>query len=446
MNLVCAACNEAELIATTRAFRFGLRLLKNLVKNEREYLCPACGRRTTDDPLASEMPVERDVDGDTRTGDVCRRRVWLRNLPADRKEFVSVQFPAAYRADRNVLWPTFEGNVQDGTLIDRHGDPDLMLEFAEQYFRLYNAAVPAGRLPARLVEIMPALHLLVTAAELGFKAYLTRDGKTASEHSLQRLYKGLDPAHRDRIDTAFSKSYLNTNLEALGIEPPTVEIILRTYDNIYGSGNGVYTDSRYYAEPTTRFKRGDSVHGANLVKGNTPYPTFLPEIVSAQIDTYRFFSGDERLRRRGGDVQHGAREPGNDNHGEWGVVPSSLGLIVVNVPQLAGKSAEGEDLTSFEKLLSEHPPGMRTDWMYGGNTLLFYEAGEQTPTDGHGTLNACGAVCGDTRESGCTRGTSTCWQTVSKKRFRLAPSPVSDLPATTTTSHVRFGRARAVIP
>ena len=29
---------------------------------------------------------------------------------------------------------------------------------------------------------------------------------------------------------------------------------------------------RYYAEPTTRFKRGDSIHGANLVKGNTPYP------------------------------------------------------------------------------------------------------------------------------------------------------------------------------
>ena len=109
--------------------------------------------------------------------------------------------------------------------------------------------------------------------------------------------------------------------------------------------------------------------------------------MSAQIDTYRFFSGHERLRRRGGDVQHGAREPGNDNHGDWGLVPSSLGLIVVSVPQPAGISAEGEDLASFEKLLSEHPPSMRTNWKYGGNTLLFYGAGEQSPTDGHGTLN-----------------------------------------------------------
>lgn len=388
MNRFCDACTDTELIATPRAFRFGLGLLAHLVKKETEYLCPECGRRTTDDPLAHETQLERAAHGDSPADDVRRRQVMLHNLPADRKEFVSVQFPAAYRADRNVLWPTFEGNVQDGTLIDRHGDPDLMLEFAEQYFRLYNAAVPAGRLPATLVEIMPALHLLVTAAELGFKAYLTRDGKDASGHSLQRLYKALDPAHRDRIDALFSKSYLNTNLTALGIEPPTVEAILGRYDSTYGSSSGVYTDTRYYAEPTTRFRRGDSVHGANLVKGNTPYPTFLPEIVSAQIEVYRYFSGHERLRRRGGDVQHGAREPGDDNHGDWGVVPSSLGLIVVSVPQPAGISAEGEDLASFEKLLSEHSPGMRADWMYGGNTLLFYGAGEQSPTDGHGTLNS----------------------------------------------------------
>ena len=387
MNLVCAACNNSELIATTKAFRFGLRLLNNLVKKEREYLCPTCGQRTTDDPLVSEMPVERTADGDTRTGDIRRRQVMLHNLSADRRDFMSVQFPAAYQVSQNVLWPTFEGNVQDATVIDRYGDPDLMLEFAEQYFKLYNATVPVGRLPARLVEIMPALHLLVTAAELGFKAYLTRDGKDTSGHSLQRLYKDIDPAHRDRIDTIFSESYLNTKLTVLGIESPTVEDILRKYNRTYGGGSGVYMDTRYYAEPTTRFKRGDSIHGANLVKGNTPYPIFLPEVVSAQINAYQYFSGHERLRRRGGDVQHGTREPGNENHGDWGVVPSSLGLIVVIIPQPAGISAEGDDLASFEKFLSEHPPGMRADWMYGGNTLLFYGVGEQSPTDGHGMLN-----------------------------------------------------------
>ncbi len=387
MNPVCDTCNETELIATTKAFRFGLRLLKNLAKKETEYLCPRCGLRTSNDPFASDTPVELTVDGDTRAGDVRRRQVMLDKRSGDRKDLISVQFPATYQVGQNVLWPTFEGNVQDGTVIDRHGDPDLMLEFAEQYFKLYNAIMPGGRLPNSLVEIMPALHLLVTAAELGFKAFLTRDGKDAPWHHLERLYKELDPAHRDRIDIGFTDSYLNASLTALGIEPPTVQAILRRYDNTYGVGSGVYMDSRYYAEPTTRFRRGDNIHGASLIKGNTPYPIYLPEIVSAQIDTYRFFSGHERLRRRGGDVQHGARESGNDNHGEWGLMPSSLGLVVVSVPQPAGISAKGEDLKAFEKLLAEHPSGMRSDWMYGGNTLLYYGAGEQSQTDGHGMLN-----------------------------------------------------------
>ena len=37
-------------------------------------------------------------------------------------------------------------------------------------------------------------------------------------------------------------------------------------------------------------------------------------------------------------MQHGARERGKDNHGDWRAVPSSLGLIVVSVPQPAGKA------------------------------------------------------------------------------------------------------------
>ena len=387
MNRVCDTCNDTELIATTKVFRFGLGLLDNLAKKEREYLCPSCGQRTTDDPRAFETAVERTVNGNTQTGDVRRRQVILENLSVDGNDLMSIQFPATYQNGRNVLLPTFEGNVQDGTVIDRHGDPDLMLEFSEQYLKLYRASMPTGRLPDSLVEVLSALHLLVTAAELGFKACLTRDGKDVSVHSLKRLYENLEPAHRDRIDTCFSESYLNASLTALGIEPPTVQAILGEYDSTYGAGSGVYMDSRYYAEPTTRFKRGDSVHGANLIKGNTPYPIFLPEIVSAQINTYRFFSGHERLRRRGGDVQHGARDPGKDNHGDWGMVPSSLGLIVLSVPQPAGISAEADDLESFEKLLSEHPPGMCADWKYGGNTLLFYRVGEQNHTDGHGTLN-----------------------------------------------------------
>ena len=387
MNRVCDKCGDAELIKTARIFRFGHRVLNNLIKREKEYLCPTCGQHQTDNPITFDTPVERAVDGETRTNGVHRRQVMLDQLSTDGKDLMAVQFPAVYRVGQDVLWPMFEGNVQDGTVIDRHGNPDLMLEFAEQYFRLYNVTMPNQRLPRSLVEIMPALHLLVTAAELGFKASLTRDGKNAPGHSLIRLYEALDPAHRNRIDTCISQSYLNTELTSLGIEPPTVQAVLQTYDRTYGEGRGVYVDSRYYAEPTTRFKRGDSLHGASLVKAKTPYPIFLPEIVAAQINTYRFFSGHERLRRRGGDVRQGTRDPGQDNHGDWGVVPSTLGLIVVSVPQQAGISAKGNDLVCFERLLSQHPPGMCTNWMYGGNTLLFYGVGEECAKDGYATLN-----------------------------------------------------------
>ena len=124
-----------------------------------------------------------------------------------------------------------------------------------------------------------------------------------------------------------------------------------------------------------------------MLKSQTPYPIFFPEIVRALIDTYPFFSGHERLRRLGGDVKEGVREPSNDKHGDRGLIPSSLNLVVVNVSQPAGISAEGDQLLAFRKLLSEHPPVFRANWMYGGNTLLFYGIGEQDYGDAHGVLN-----------------------------------------------------------
>ena len=262
-----------------------------------------------------------------------------------------------------------------------------MLEFAKQYFRIYRSILPTRGLPNSLIELMPALHLLVTAAELALKAYLVRDDKDEFGHSLRELYKDLEAAHRENLELRFARVELNMNLAALGVECPTVEAILGIYDKTYGGESRVYMDSRYYAEPTKTFKPKSSLHGANLVKSQTPYPIFFPEIVRALISTYPFFSGHERLRRLGGDVKCGVREPSNDNHGDWGLIPSSLNLIVVNVPQPAGISAKGDELVAFEKFLSDHPPGFCTNWMYGGNTLLFYGVGEQDYDDAHGELN-----------------------------------------------------------
>ena len=286
-----------------------------------------------------------------------------------------------------MLYPTFEGNVQDGTVIDRHGNPDLLLEFAEQYFRLFRSIMPTQNLPNSLIEFMPALHLLVVAVELGLKAYLVRSDKRDFGHSLEQLYDNLDPSYRKEIETRFVKSSLNSNLVNMGIAPPTVKTILNSYDNTYGGQSKVYMDTRYYAEPTTTFKPSSDLHGANLVKSQNPYPIFLPEIAATLFDTYRYFSGHERLGRLGGDVKYGTREPVSDNHGDWGLVPSSLGLVVLSVPQPAGVSAEGDRLDAFNKLLLDNPPAFKTNWMYGGATLLFYAGGQNDHLDGHGLLN-----------------------------------------------------------
>lgn len=387
MDRICDKCKDTRLVAVTRNFQFGLASFESLSMKEIEYFCPSCGQRTTNDPFSDSLPQSYSAGDNAPQSSACRKQVILLSNTSSKSDFVSVQFPAVYQVDSNVLFPTFEGNIQDGTVIDRHGNPDLMLLFAKQYLESYKAIMPVGRLPKNLVEIMPALHLLVTAAELAFKALLTRDGKKHSGHSLQRLYENLNQCQRNWIDTSFAKSLQNANLLGLGVTSPTVYDILTKYDNTYGGSSGVYVDSRYYAEPTARLKHTNDLHGTNLVKGNTPYPIFLPEIVYAQIGAYQYFSGHERLRRLGGDVRLCGRELESNTRGRWSFVPSSLGLVVVSVPQRAGTSAEGVELASFEQLLTEHPPIARMDWMYGGNTLLVYGLGDKSPRDGHGSLN-----------------------------------------------------------
>ena len=208
--------------------------------------------------------------------------------------------------------------------------------------------MPSGRLPNSLSEIMPALLLLVTASELSVKAYWIRSNKPIRTHDVPELYGKLDPEHRKDIEERFANSDMNSKLVALGVETPKVAEILAAYSQTYGRGSNVHMDSRYYAEPTTMFRSTDDLKGATLVKGGTPYPIFLPDVVRALIDTYRFYSGPERLRRLGADLQGDFRDSGNDNHGEWGLIPSSLGLVVVVVSQKAGKDAQYEDLKVFD--------------------------------------------------------------------------------------------------
>ena len=390
MKPTCNKCGDHELVVTSsNVFFHEVKALSSLVKIEVDYLCPGCGQKTGQERVIGKNEAHRvglQISSSTPAGEVKQHFARLSNYSSRDHGFTGLHYPSVYRIGENVLYPTFEGNVQDGTLIDRHGSPDLLLEFAEQYFRLFCSIMPTERLPNGLIELMPVLHLLIVATELALKAYLMRNDKTSYGHSLGKLYGNLDLEHRNEIEARFAKSGPNSNLAAIDIDSPSVKAILSTYDNTYGGQSQVYMDTRYYAEPTTTFKPSSDLHGANLVKSQNPYPIFLPEIVSILFDTYRFFSGHERLGRLGGDVRNKIREPIKDNHGDWGLVPSSLGLVVLSVPQSAGVSAKGAKLDAFEKLLSDNPPTYKTNWKYGGATLLFYAEGESDCVDGRGVL------------------------------------------------------------
>ena len=79
-----------------------------------------------------------------------------------------------------------------------------------------------------------------------------------------------------------------------------------TYADIYGGKRGAYQEAKFYAEPTTMLPEASDLRGANLVKGNTPYPTFMPYLVKAIVECYDHFTGPERLRRRGAEIrEHG---------------------------------------------------------------------------------------------------------------------------------------------
>lgn len=207
MSRTCNKCNDQELIVTsTNAFRYGIKALTPLIKIEVDYACPACGQKSGTEHVITdtgEFRIGQAERSATYTGEVKHRQAMLSNSSSDSRRYTSIQFPAAYRVGENVLFPTFEGNVEDGTVIDQHGDPDLFVEFAEQYFKLYRSIMPTRRLPSSLVELMPALHLLVIAAELAFKAYLMRNDKTTFGTPLSSYTETLIPRIETKLNSIF---------------------------------------------------------------------------------------------------------------------------------------------------------------------------------------------------------------------------------------------------
>ena len=363
----CPRCREQELVPQpTRVFRLGLPWLNSLVQAETPYVCQNCGS---------------DVKTEIQNFDNYSPRASLRS--SGKSETVELTYlnwfgrpflgmHGVTRLQDRVFIPTSEGRIQDGSVVDQYGDPDLMAEMAREYLRQFWTLLPRGRFPNSLKEAMPAILLLVTSAEQALKSFGIRSENPAHVHSLKDLYDDLNNEYKIETERLFRQSEIVAAILEHGHEAPTIEQILSLYSNTYGQRDGVYVDVRYFAEPTTMLPQSSNLHGSSLVKGLTPYPVFLPAIVEALLEAYRITSGVERLRRRGADIQGNIRDEGTGSHGDWGLVPTSLGLVVVATPQSVALDSAGQETEIFSNFTGSHPPGLQISWSHGGSRLLFY--------------------------------------------------------------------------
>ena len=391
MSVACPKCGNEDLrFDPISRFGLGIPHLSDLEQAVVVLSCRPCrsdfqfriqGRNRPS--FSHFMRVQED--GKSETEGLRRGFISLWSDTVSRK--ASVDYNFAHRDEQSLLWPMYEARIQTGTGVDRYGDPDLMTEFAMEYLKQHWVLLRPGRLPQTLVEVMPSLLLLVTAAELAMKAFNLRSkDEQPRTHDLVELYDGLDSEHRAAIEARFGRCQLVVGLTSIGADAPNIQSILGTYADIYGGKRGAYQEAKFYAEPTTMLPEASNLRGANLIKGNTPYPTFMPYLVEAIVDCYYFFSGLERLRRRGAEIHEHSPNSTSHGHGDWALRPSSLDLAVIIVSQQESKDSSHNDLPSFASFKSHHPTGLQADWMYGGSTLLFYDATGSKPRDGIETI------------------------------------------------------------
>ena len=271
----CPKCREErDLVAKQREFVLhALPVLRFPLEIVDPYACATCGKvfsrtiRTVPTDTTLQLP---DV---TPQGQVVKRK-YGQLMRSSGSGMTALSYPAISLTCDNVLFPIFEGRLSDGSVIGRYGDPDLMHEFAMEYLRQFHTTFPKGDLPQSLTKMMPALHLLVNAAELALKAYLIRSDKTCSGHELKSLFYSLEEEHKKELELRFSQSEAVATLIKHIEDPPSIASVLDIYENS-SFGEPVYLLTRYFAEPTIR-SRSSSLKGGNLVK-DIPYPIFLPK-------------------------------------------------------------------------------------------------------------------------------------------------------------------------
>ena len=166
----CPRCGgEQELLSRPpRVLLHALPELRSPIEIVEPFACANCGCevRTTVRYVSTDRPVGPPGTPETRPAAERRTgQVWS----IDGRVAMFLQYPAVSVSapGSNVLFPVHEGRLSGGLCIDRHGDPDLMAAFSAEYLKQSRAIVPKSRLPQSMIEMMPPLHLLMNAAELG---------------------------------------------------------------------------------------------------------------------------------------------------------------------------------------------------------------------------------------------------------------------------------------
>ena len=185
MRRQCPTCgDERELVPKPRRVTLhALPELRSPLEIVEPFVCPMCGREVSQTIRFVSTGRRVDASGLPRSQPAVGRRMG-QIFAIDGRNAMSLGYPAVSVPGDNVLFPVNDGELSAGRSIDRYGNPDLMAEFAAEYLKQYRAVVPKGRLPKTMTEMMPALHLLVNAAELALKADLIRSGKPQGGHDL----------------------------------------------------------------------------------------------------------------------------------------------------------------------------------------------------------------------------------------------------------------------
>ena len=124
----CTRCGEQELVRQpTKVLRLSLPWLDRLAQFETWYMCPSCKgnvKSNVQNSLNFSAKASLRLNGESDTVEPTTFQ-WY-GMPG-------VSFFGVVRRQDRVFIPTSEGRIQDGSVVDQFGKPDLMAEMAREY-------------------------------------------------------------------------------------------------------------------------------------------------------------------------------------------------------------------------------------------------------------------------------------------------------------------------